>query len=128
MRLLPYWEMVQNGTQKRTAIVTALCRERKSIMVGLSRYEREVTIGFNAAEGTAELYTADPVWMRKLDKLVERNPEQFKLGGVETCKGEAVAKRYSFPKRFITIRSKDVKREMTDEQTAELAERLGKAR
>ena len=128
MRLLPYWEMVQNSTQKRTAIVTALCRERKPMMVGLSRYEREVTIGFNVAEGTAELYPADPVWMRKLDKLVERNPEQVKLGGVEPCKGEVVAKRYSFPKRFITIRSKDVKREMTDEQMAELAERLGKAR
>ncbi len=43
-------------------------------------------------------------------------------------KGEVVAKRYSFPKRFITIRSKDVKRELTEEQKAELAERLSKAR
>lgn len=34
-------------------------------------------------------------------------PEQFKLGRVETCKGEVVAKRYLFLKRFITIRSKD---------------------
>ena len=25
-----------------------------------SKYEQEVTIGFNAAEGTAEIYTADP--------------------------------------------------------------------
>ena len=97
-------------------------------MVGLSRYEQEVTIGFNAAEDMAELYTADPVWMRKLDKLVEQNPEQFKPGRVETCKEEIVAKRYSFPKRFITIRSKDVKRELTDGQRAELAERLGRAR
>ena len=46
----------------------------------LSRTEQEVIIGFNAAEDTAELYTADPVWMRKLDKLVEQNPEQFKEG------------------------------------------------
>lgn len=95
-------------------------------MAGLSRYEQEVTIGFNAAEDTAELYTADSVWMRKLDKLVEQNPEQFRLGRTETCKGEVVAKRYSFPKRFITIRSRDVKRELTDEQRAELAERLSK--
>ena len=97
-------------------------------MVGLSRYEQEVIINFNAAEDTAELYTADTVWMRKLDKLVEQNPEQFKPGRVETYKGEVVAKRYSFPKRFITIRSKDMKRELTDEQRAELAERLSKAR
>ena len=97
-------------------------------MTGLSRYEQEVTIGFNAAGDTAELYTADPVWMRKLDKLVAQNPEQFRSGRAETYKGEVVAKRYSFPKRFITIRSKDVKRELTDEQRTELAERLGKER
>ena len=97
-------------------------------MAGLSRYEQEVTIGFNAAEDTAELYMADPVWMRKFDKLVEQNPEQFKPGMAETYKGEVVAKRYSFSKRFITIRSKDVKRELTDEQRVELAERLSKTR
>ena len=97
-------------------------------MAGLSRYEQEVIIGFNAAENTAELYTADPVWMRKLDKLLEQNPEQFKPGKVETYKGEIVAKRYLFPKRFITIRSKDIKRKLTGEQRAELAERLSKLR
>ena len=39
-----------------------------------SKYEQEVTIGFNAAEGTAEIYTADPVWIRKMDKLVQQKP------------------------------------------------------
>ena len=97
-------------------------------MAGLCRYEQEETIGFNAAEDTAEIYTADPVWIRKFDKLVEQNLEQFKPGRAETYKGEIVAKRYSFPKRFITIRSKDVKRELTSEQRAELAERLSKVR
>lgn len=90
----------------------------------LSRYEQEVTIGFNAEEDTAELYIADPVWIRKLDRLVEQNPEQFKLGRVETYSGEIVSKRYTFPKRFVSIRSKDVKRELTDEQREELTKRL----
>ncbi len=94
----------------------------------LSRYEQEVVIGFNAEGDTAELYTADPVYLRKLDRLVEQNPGQFKLVRVETCQGEVVSKRYTFPKRFISIRSKDIKRELTDEQRAEIAERLGKAR
>ena len=94
----------------------------------LSRYEQEVVIGFNAEEDTAELYTADPVYIRKMDKLAEQNPEQFKLGRVEICQGKIVSKRYTFPKRFVTIRSRDVKRELTDEQRAEIAERLGKAR
>lgn len=92
----------------------------------LSRYEQEVVIGFNAEEDIAELYTADPVWIRKLDKLVKQNPEQFKLDREDKCQGEIVSKRYTFPKRFVSIRSKDIKRELTDEQRTELSNRLGK--
>lgn len=50
-----------------------------------------------------------------------QNPEQFKTGRMETCKGEVVAKRYLFPKRFITIRSKGMKRELPDEQREQLS-------
>lgn len=90
----------------------------------LSRTEQEVIIGFNAAEDTAELYTVDPVWMRKLDKLVEQNPEQFKEGGQKTYQGKVVAKRYMFPKRFITVRSKDKVMNLTEEQKADIGKRL----
>lgn len=90
----------------------------------LSRTEQEVMIGFNAAEDTAELYTADPVWMRKLDKLVEQNPEQFKEGRREIYQDKVVSKRYIFPKRFITVRSKDTKRELTEAQRTELSNRM----
>ena len=92
----------------------------------LSKYEQEVVISFSAADGTADIYTADPVWIRKLDKLVQQNPEQFIPGKVETYQGEIVAKRYTFPKRFVSIRSKDVKQVLTDEQRAERAARLGR--
>lgn len=95
---------------------------------GMTRQEQETIISFNAAEDTAELYTADPVYIRKLDKLVKGNPEQFKQRREETYQGEIVAKWYTFPKRFLSIRSKDVKRELTEEQRKELAERLKKAR
>lgn len=91
---------------------------------GMTRREQETIISFNAAEDTVELYTADPVYIRKLNKLAEKNPEQFKPGQVENCQGEIVARRYIFSKRFISIRSKDVKRELTEEQRKELAERL----
>lgn len=90
----------------------------------LSRTEQEVVIGFNAAEDTAELYTADPVWMRKLDKLVEQNPEQFKKGRQETYQGKVIAKRYTFPKRFLTVRSKDKVMNLTEEQKADIGKRL----
>lgn len=94
----------------------------------LSRYEQETIVNFNAAEDTAELYTADPVWIRKLDKLVEQNPEQFRAGETEHLEGKVIAKRYAFPKRFITIRSKDVKRSLTDEQRAAIGKQLNRRR
>ena len=96
--------------------------------VGMTRREQETIVSFNVAEDTAELYTADPVYIRKLDKLVEKNPEQFKPGRAKIYQGEITAKRYTFPKRFLSIRSKDVKRELIEKQRKELAERLKKAR
>lgn len=92
--------------------------------MALSRCEQETIINFNAEENTAEIYTADPVWMRKIDKLVEQNPEQFKPGKSEYYEEKVIAKRYTFPKRFITIRSKDKKSTMTDEQKQVAAARM----
>lgn len=90
----------------------------------LTGVEREVVLSFNAAEDTADIYTADPVYIRKMDKLVELNPAQFKVIKQDTLDGKVIAMRYEFPKRFITIRSKDKTMSMTDEQKAESAERL----
>ena len=90
----------------------------------LSRAEQETIIRFSAAEDTAELYTADPVWIRKMDKLAARNPEQFKPGRMEKCQGKVIAKRYTFPKRFISIRTKDKVSTITEEQRQAAAERM----
>ena len=56
----------------------------------LSRYEKETIILLNAAEDTASIYTADPVWKRKLDKLVEKNPQCY-----QCVKADEVSKTYS---------------------------------
>lgn len=128
-------ENAQNCTQKRISLHDtgagnepgANAEKKEILSMGKyhqSKYEQEVTIGFNAAEGTAEIYTADPVWIRKMDKLVQQNPEQFRPGKVETYQGEIVAKRYTFPKRLISIRSKE--RRLTEEQRAELAARFNR--
>lgn len=92
--------------------------------MGLSRYEQEVIINFNAEDEEASLFAANPVWIRKMDKLLEQNPEQFRIGRVEYVNGEVISKEYIFPKRFVTIRSKDVKRILSDEEKKELTERL----
>ena len=92
----------------------------------LSRYEQEVIINFNAEGEHASLYTANPVWIRKMDKRLEQNPDQFRLRRVERIKGEVVSKEYIFPKRFVSIRSRDIKRVLTEEQRKEIAERFKK--
>ena len=86
--------------------------------------EREVIINFDDASDMANLYTANKVWIRKMDKLVAEHPESFKFRRQETYKGEVIAKDYTFPKRFVSIRTKDVKRNMTDEQRKRAGDRL----
>ena len=94
----------------------------------LTAVERESVITFNAAEENADIYASDPVWIRKFDKLVEQNPEQFKVIQEYKCEGKIIAKSYLFPKRFLTIRTKDIVSTMTDEQRAEQAERMRQMR
>lgn len=92
--------------------------------ISLSKCEQEVVINFNAEDNTATLYSSNPVWIRKMDKLVEQNPEQFKMYRQETVKGKVVSKFYELPKEFVTIRSKKRSCNLTDEQKQERAERM----
>lgn len=92
--------------------------------MGLSKYEQETIISFNRTDSSAELYTADPYWMRKMDKLIAKNPEQFHELETLTRNGEIISKKYSFPKKFISIRSKDIAVNWTDEQKKIATKRL----
>ena len=85
----------------------------------LSRYEKETIILLNAAKDTASIYTADPVWKRKLDKLVEKNPQCY-----QGVKADEVSKTYSMPKRFISLRSKEKTVTLTAEQKERAKQRL----
>lgn len=82
----------------------------------LSRYEKETIILLNAAEDTASIYTADPVWKRK---LVEKNPQCY-----QCVKADEVSKTYSMPKRFISLRSKEKTVTLTAEQKEQAKQRL----
>ena len=42
----------------------------------LTRYEQETIINYNNGDKMISLYTADPVVMKKLDKLVEKYPDE----------------------------------------------------
>lgn len=45
----------------------------------LTKYEQETIVLSNAAEQTSTIYTSDPNMIRKLDKLVTRFPEVYKV-------------------------------------------------
>ena len=44
----------------------------------ISRSEMETTIRWDAEEKVAHIWTCDPVYIRKLDKLVAEAPEAYK--------------------------------------------------
>ncbi|MDY4692102.1 MAG: hypothetical protein SO401_00810 [Blautia sp.] len=89
-----------------------------------SATEQEIIINFDRAGDEANLYTADPVWIRKMDKLVAEYPDTFKVRRKETYKGEVIAKDYTFPKKLISIRKKLREYTMTEEQRQMAVKRL----
>lgn len=86
--------------------------------MGLSKYEQETVINYNNGEKTATLYTADPIVMRKMDKLVEKDPDEYKV-----IKENDISKTYEFPKKLIGFR---VTQRMTPEQREKAIARLKK--
>lgn len=87
--------------------------------MSISREEQETIINFSADDKTAWVYTCDPVYIRKMDKLCERCPESYKL-----IKQDEYSKTYSMPKKLVSFRTPVAKRELTDEERAVLSERM----
>lgn len=81
--------------------------------------EQELCINAMRDEDFATAYCSDRTWVTKMDKLVEKSPDLFKVVA-ETDYG----KTYRFPKRLISIRSSIVTRELTEEQRQLAAERM----
>lgn len=85
----------------------------------LMKCEQEVHISFCADEETATLYTSYPAWIRKMDKLVGKNPQDFQ------CIAEnEVSKTYTMPRNFVSIRSKERTVTLTEEQKEQATRRL----
>lgn len=91
--------------------------------MALSLEEQELHISAFRDEDFVTAYCSDTTWITKMDKLVARSPDLFKVIA-ETDWG----KTYKFPKRLLSIRSSIVSRQMTDEQKEQAAERLRLAR
>lgn len=88
----------------------------------LTRVEQETIINSNNAEKMAEIYTADPVMIRKLDKLVEKYPNAYKV-----IKQDDSSKTYQCPKKLIRFGAPNTK-VYTEEEKQRLREQLDKVR
>lgn len=76
--------------------------EERRLKMSRTRIEQETTILMNAEEKTVEIYSADPIWIRKLDKLCETAPDYWKV-----VKVQADSKTYiGTDKNFVSLRSK----------------------
>jgi hypothetical protein len=66
--------------------------------MNLSLEEKETNINYNDGEKEARIYSCNPALIRKLDKLCEDFPEQFKK-----TKEDKYSKWYIIPKKFVRI-------------------------
>lgn len=64
----------------------------------LTRYEQEVVINLNADEDMATVYSANPAWIRKMDKLVQEFPEVFRVK-----RQTEISRTYELPKKLVRI-------------------------
>ena len=88
--------------------------------------ESEVCVTALKSEDVAEVYTSDNVYLTKLKKLVEANPDAWKITRVlERSDGTVSGVMLQAPKRCLSFRAgKEVERVYTEEQKNALAERL----
>ena len=86
--------------------------------------EQETIINISRTNGTAEIYTSDSRYMTKLDKLVKANPDEWKCTDYDKQENDIVAKYYSCPAKYVSFRTRTVKRELTDEEREAIAGRL----
>lgn len=89
-------------------------------MGNLTRAEQETIINLTADQPDAEIYTCDPVWIRRLEKLHERRPDLFRM---VRCTADSV--EYRCPKKCVKVLPPRV---LSEEQRQASARRLAALR
>ena len=103
---------------------------RSLSLSGVSTDEQETVIVFNRNNGTASVETTDPTVLTKLKKYAATNPNEWSLTNVTTSGNESDPMKitsicFECPKKLISLRSKSASpRELTEEERAEIAERM----
>jgi len=95
--------------------------------MGLSLEEQETHITWDRLGETASVITTDRTVMTKLDKMCEAHPDNYECIHVNRLQDDhsVVEKEYVIAdKTLISFRGEKVKRNLTEEQKAEIAERF----
>ena len=97
---------------------------------GNASEESEVCVTALKSEDFADIYTSDNVYLTKFKKLVEANPDAWKIVQVvERPDGTVSGVMLQAPKRCLSFRAgKEADRSLSEDQKTELRERLAAAR
>lgn len=91
----------------------------------LTKFEQETMINFNAGEKDMIICTADPVQIRRLDRLVEKFPNHYQYVKSEYCKGEEVYRYYKASKKMLKYKVPVI---LPEERKEKLRQQLKNAR
>ena len=101
---------------------------------GIPGYEQETAIVFSRNNDTASVETTDSTVLTKLKRYATTNPDEWVLTNVTTGQNESDPMKitsicFECPKKLISLRSKSTApRELTEEERAEIAERMRNVR
>ena len=101
---------------------------------GVSTDEQETVIAFSRNDDTASVETTDSTVLTKLKRYATTNPDEWVLTNVTTGQNESDPMKitsicFKCPKKLISLRSKSTApRELTEEERAEIAERMRNVR
>ena len=101
---------------------------------GVSVDEQETVIVFSRNNDTASVETTDSTVLTKLKRYATTNPDEWVLTNVTTGQDESDPMKitsicFKCPKKLISLRSKSTApRELTEDERAEIAERMRNVR
>ena len=101
---------------------------------GVSTDEQETVIVFSRNDDTASVETTDSTVLTKLKRYAAANPDEWALKNVTTGQNESDPMKitsicFNCPKKLVSLRSKSTSpRELTEEERAEIAERMRNVR
>lgn len=89
----------------------------------MTREEQETTITFDRASDEATIYTADPVMMRKIDKLLDSG------ASVAVVREDAFSRTYRCPSKWVKmVPPRQYSKEQREKMSQRAKENLGKWR